>query len=92
MDWYVRSFKPDVVVYEGFDLWTAAADLTPVELIALMRWEWRRAPWKLVQQNPSERSVITPERLKRWGLWTPGKKDAMSAMQHLITYLRKNNG
>lgn len=93
------KFNPDVVVYEGFDLWTVAADLTPVELNALLRWEigpdsgWSKSgKVKLVKQSPSERTVATSERLKRWGLWEPGKKDAMAAMQHMVVYLRKQHG
>jgi hypothetical protein len=89
MNTLLHSVEPDIIVYETFDLWTVAADLTPVELIALMKWEWRN--WaNLVQQNPSERSVITDKRLKDWGLWYPGRKDVNAAMKHLLVWIRKN--
>lgn len=38
---------------------------------------------------PGEMGVITDERLKLWGLWLPGDKDARAALKHLLVYLRK---
>lgn len=90
LDKLVCAFNPDVVVYETFDLWTLAADVTPIELIALMKWQWRYEEWSLAAQNPSERSVITDKRLKDWKLWTPGEKDINAAMKHLLVWMRKN--
>lgn len=38
----------------------------------------------------SGKSVITDDRLKRWGLWEPGKPHAMDAMRHLVLYARSS--
>ncbi len=40
-------------------------------------------------QMPAEKSSVTDERQKRWGLWFPGKKDANVAIKHMIVKLRK---
>ena len=39
-------------------------------------------------QQPSQKSVITDERLRRWGLWLPGKPHACDAMRHAAIRLR----
>lgn len=46
---------------------------------------------EFVWQQPGERTGITPDMLRNWGLWQPGKAndDAMAALQHLLTYARK---
>lgn len=80
---------------------------TPMRIIAafdMMWWLVKREEMSLglngeeilpeyVKQMPGERSVVTPVRLRRWGLWrTPtqgGGKDAMAATQHLVVFLRK---
>lgn len=65
--------------------------LSPVRVGAMLEYhvwleelnlEWR---W----QQPGERSVITDEMLKRWGLWLPGQPHAMDALRHLIVLQRK---
>lgn len=38
--------------------------------------------------QPSQKSVITDERLKRWGLWLPGQRHARDAMRHVALDLR----
>lgn len=43
---------------------------------------------RILWRPPSEMSVITDERLHRWELWIPGKKDARAALKHLLVYLR----
>lgn len=39
-------------------------------------------------QTPADKEVISDDRLKRWGLWIPGKKDARAALKHLLLFLR----
>lgn len=41
-------------------------------------------------QSPSDKSIITDQRLKAWGFWLPGKanKDIRDAIRHLIVKLR----
>lgn len=43
-----------------------------------------------VWQMPSERTVITDERLKRWGVYVPGDH-ARDALRHMIVWLRKQD-
>jgi hypothetical protein len=42
-----------------------------------------------VRQLPSDMSVITDDRLRRWGLWEPGKKHSRDAWKHWVVRLRK---
>jgi hypothetical protein len=91
---YVRQHSPDVVVMEGFQLWTAAADLTPVQLLALADWEFKQGRLgcgQLEFQQPGERNVVRDDQLHRWNLWCPGMKDVNAAMKHLIVYIRKHS-
>jgi len=90
---YVDQRTPDVVLMEGFQLWTQNADLTPVQLLALAEWEFnqgRLATGNLVIQMPGERNVVRDDQLHKWGLWNAGMKDVNSAMKHLIVYIRKH--
>lgn len=92
IDRVVCGNSPDVVLIEGFHLWTAAADLTPVQLLALSEWEWGvkgSLQFKYAVQQPHERSVVRDDQLRRWSLWHPGRKDVNAAMKHLIVYVRK---
>lgn len=44
----------------------------------------------LLQQNPADaKSVVTDERLKLWGMWTPGADHARDATRHALLYLSK---
>ncbi|HEY7413922.1 MAG TPA: hypothetical protein VH593_01920 [Ktedonobacteraceae bacterium] len=43
----------------------------------------------LLWQTPSDKAVITDDRLRRWGWWWPGHDDAMDALRHLIVFLRR---
>lgn len=67
--------------------------LTPIRVgaafEALMLRENELRYTEVSYQMPSEKSSITDERQKRWGLWFPGKKDANVAIKHLIIKLRR---
>lgn len=39
-------------------------------------------------QSANAKSVVTNDRLKRWGLYVPGKRHAMDAVRHLVIHLR----
>jgi hypothetical protein len=43
-------------------------------------------------QSSSDKSVMTDERLERWGLWQRGKPHANDAIRHLCLFLRKLEG
>lgn len=91
----LRFFGRTVLVCESFSFSGAAmkdtANTSP-ELIGIVRWLAYQANWKLVMQQPAERSVITNDRLRRWGLWTSGPANVMShqrdAVRHLCVYRR----
>jgi len=52
----------------------------------------REAPdIQLHLQSPSDKSVITDERLKRWGLYMRGQQHARDAERHLVLWLRKHS-
>lgn len=40
------------------------------------------------EQMPSAKSVVSDDRLKRHGLWLPGKPHATDAVRHLVVRLR----
>lgn len=42
------------------------------------------------KQQPSlAMSTCTDDRMRRWGLWTPGKPHANDALRHAVTFLRR---
>ena len=44
----------------------------------------------MFKQQPSlAMSTCTDERMRRWGLWTPGKPHANDALRHAVTFLRR---
>lgn len=83
------------IVIEGFlfrEQTKSKHMLTPIrvgaafEAFMLLQNELRYT--ELSTQMPVDKSIITDERQKRWGLWFPGKKDANVAIKHLIVKLR----
>jgi hypothetical protein len=83
------------VVIESFDFRERTKSrhmLVPIrvaaafEAMTLMENELRYT--EISYQSPSDKSVITDDRQKRWGLWFPGKKDGNVAIKHLIVKLR----
>jgi len=92
----ISELRPDVVVMEDFVPRTLAANLQPMTLIHIVNWEFRRgnywdgwSPGTLAMQQPSERSVINDDRLKRLELYQPAMPHANDAMRHLVVYSRK---
>lgn len=62
----------------------------PIRIIGAMHYavSLLRYP-PLEEQQPSLRVSVTNERLGAWGIPIPQQKDALSAMQHLVTFLRR---
>jgi hypothetical protein len=92
----IEELRPDVVVMEDFITRTLAAELQPMTIIHIVKWEvigggmrLTERPGTLALQQPSERSVITDARLKRLELYQPGMPHANDAMRHLVVYSRK---
>jgi hypothetical protein len=84
-----------VVVQEDFSLRMMSSDpemLEPVRWLAV--WDhWAATsggfPFPVVRQMPSEKSVVTDQRLHLWGLWVPGKEHKRDALRHALVYLRR---
>lgn len=59
-----------------------------VECFMVMQNDLRNT--EFCHQSPSDKSIITDDRLRDWGFWLPGKanKDIRDAIRHLIVKLR----
>lgn len=89
----------DLLVIEDFRLldkggWSSDPEgLSPVSIAACIVCliEERNLGMQVVMQMPSERSVITDERLKGWGLWSVGSggPHVRDAWRHLLVALRR---
>lgn len=63
--------------------------LIPVRMNAILDWECQRLHGlHLLLQRRNERTNVTKDRLKSWGMGWTGK-DSFAAMQHAVTWLRK---
>lgn len=64
--------------------------LYPVRMLGhlevLCEQEFRYATF--VTKMPHERSVVTPKRMRQWGLWVSGKPHGRAALQHLAAHCR----
>jgi len=63
--------------------------LSPVRINAVLDWEIRKTGLKLKYQDRSLRTNQTKARLKLFGFNKRFGKDELSAMQHLVYYVRK---
>ena len=69
--------------------------LAPVRFNAVIEWECGKLAVPFHLQNRSDRTGVTAERLNtmgfagRWSATAKGSKDAFSAMQHGVTWLKK---
>lgn len=86
------------VVGEDFDLVQTIGGkqlLAPVRFNAVLDWECGKLGCKYTLQNRNMRTSITAERLRlmgfegRWSKTASKSKDAFSAMQHGVTWLRR---
>lgn len=95
---YEKAGDEDIVVIgcEGFSLAMQSRDpdlLEPVRFLAVLQDRMRGTPYGeavgVQVQMPSERIVISDERLKLWGLWTPGLNHGRDAQKHALAFLRR---
>lgn len=85
-----------VIGSEGFTLRVQSTDpalLEPVRFLAVLEdrmagTEYGREIGVQVQQ-PGERSIISDDRLKLWGLWTNGMNHGRDAQKHGLAFLRR---
>jgi hypothetical protein len=92
-----KSDDSDVVVLgcEGFRLMMNSTDealLEPVRFLAILRDRLRGTGVGVEVQYPAERSVITDERLRLWGLWHPALVHGRDAQKHGLAFLRRFAG
>lgn len=88
------------IVVEGFVLRKFSRDpdlLSPVRMgsrISLLAEIKNRAdPFPIFEQQPSmAMATATDDRMRDWGLWTPGQPHANDAIRHCITFLRRAKG
>jgi hypothetical protein len=59
-----------------------------IETLLIERGMAMNVDW--VWQTPSDKSIVTDDRLKQWGAWRKGRPHAMDALRHLIVYLRRH--
>jgi hypothetical protein len=89
-----KADEEDIVVIgcEGFSLAMQSRDpdlLEPVRFLAVLVDRLRGTGVQVEVQMPSERTVITDDRLKLWGLWTPGPDHPRDAQKHALAFLRR---
>lgn len=81
-----------VMGVEGFTLMMLSTDhalLEPVRFNAVLEDRLRGTGTRVEYQQPSERSVITDQRLKLWGLYKPGAEHARDAQRHGLVFMRR---
>lgn len=93
-EWELEDWKDGVVVVEDFILRTAdkrRKTMDPIRVTHALEGVLRDRGWRgeLVLQQPSAaKSVVTDDRLRRWGLWIVGKPHGRDAVRHAVIYLR----
>lgn len=87
----INEFYPDILVMEKFVMTHRdKTDFTAIEYIGLGRWfaQCRRIPFVL--QTPGlGKGYFTNDKLKRLGVYQPGKPHAMDAMRHLYQFMMR---
>lgn len=64
--------------------------LSPVRIMTVIEHDCYRLKRPSWRQSPADaKTVVTDDRLKRWGLWTKGQQHARDATRHGILFLRR---
>lgn len=77
---------------EGFTLMMLSTDhalLEPVRFNAVLLDRLRGTGQGVEFQQPTERLVITDQRLKLWGVYKPGAEHARDAQRHGLVFMRR---
>jgi hypothetical protein len=91
--WFLlEQFRPTSVVCESFEFrqgkQRAGIVLDSKEYIGVIKlWCALNKVPLIMQTAATGKGFVTDEKIKALDLWVPGKKHAMDAMRHLITYL-----
>lgn len=93
LDWHWDRFDQsaewfDEIVCESFTLREGVygVDLSPVYIIGAL--EALHPLDEIIYQSPSLKPLCDDERLKKMGMYVPGKGHAMDAVRHGLIYLR----
>lgn len=89
-DFILRKFSA------GRDLLAPVRMIARIEQIIELLLEYGYEPedrgrvLRVYKQLPAlAKSTCTDERMRRWGIWTPGKPHANDALRHAVTFLRR---
>lgn len=84
---------PDVIVYESFDhRQKDKVEMISAEHIGLIKWFAERRNVPIFEQTPSYgKAFFDNDKLKKLGLYIPGKPHAMDARRHLLQFKVKHN-
>lgn len=88
------------IVIEGFTLRQFSQDadlLAPVRMIArieqiidILEFLGPSPPKATFYQQPAlAKSTVTDARMRKWGIWTPGRPHANDGLRHCVTFLRR---
>jgi len=88
----INEFYPDILVIEKFVMTHRdKTDFTAIEYIGLGRWFAQRRKIPFVLQTPGlGKGYFTNDKLKRLGVYVPGKPHAMDATRHLYQFMILN--
>lgn len=83
---YEYGWNADVIVCEKFVKWNPAADVTPLLVEGVVRYEW---PNVVLQPASGKNTLIPDNFLKTQGHWLPGghHNDSREALRHIYVYL-----
>lgn len=84
------AWSPEVIVYESFVYIPGLghADLTPVELIGIIKMYHEMFGSDLHSYTPHiGKAFWTDDKIRSIGLWKKGQRHGMDALKHLLKYL-----
>lgn len=84
----LESEQFDFIICENFELREGiyGADLSPVYIIGAL--EALYPTTQIVYQAPYQKPLVDDDRLKKLGLYEPGKPHRNDAVRHMVIYLR----
>jgi hypothetical protein len=86
----LEDWKIDKIICESFTLREGiyGADLSPVYIIGAL--EALYPTTEIIYQEPKLKPLCDNDRLKKLGLYIPGKEHAMDAVRHGVIHLRNS--
>lgn len=91
---FLNYEKPDTLICENFKrVTTESAVLVSIEYIGVARMWTQDNGVDFFLSSTGNMAFVTDAKIKKLGLWVPGKVHAMDAMRHLLWYMifRLNN-